>query len=162
MNAVREDHQALAEAVQELAVCAEMHDRVDIGRVRARVRAATLSDPNRFAVLVDVDCARRTPGPTFRQFEMVVNRLVWIRRIVHGRHRRLRENVPLPRQRTHGGGKRNSTELIHFRFPLERSLRILWRARGSPSLRMVETIAGEREESKRDGFVFCSAVMGDA
>ena len=77
-----------AEALHQLAGCVELQDRIE-RRAEAGVRAAALADPDRLAVAVDVDGARRAPRPPLGHLEVVLDRLVRIGQIV-GRLRRSR------------------------------------------------------------------------
>ncbi len=59
INAVRIADHVVAEGLEELAVGAELHDRIDMAAGAEILAAAAFSDPDRLAVLVDVDGAGR-------------------------------------------------------------------------------------------------------
>src|SRR6185503_17387248 len=78
VDAVREDHHPRAEALDQRAAAVELQDRIQ-RRAETGVRAAALTDPDRLAVLVDVDGAGRSPGPSLRQLEVVLDRFERVR-----------------------------------------------------------------------------------
>ena len=87
VNAVGERDHPGAEALHELAGGVELQHGIErrhltVRRIGAAVHPASFADPDRSAVLVDVDGARRSPGSTGGQFEVVLDRLIRIRAIV--------------------------------------------------------------------------------
>src|SRR3954470_3432455 len=89
MDAVREDQHAGGEAFHQLAAGVEFHHRRDVhdlaGRaIETAVQAAALRYPDRLAVLVDVDGARRSPRAAFGELEVVLDGGVWVGRVVGG------------------------------------------------------------------------------
>src|SRR5215471_21732353 len=74
-NAVRRDHQACTETLDQLSSLIEMQDRIEHG-IRTRVGAAALSDPDRFAVAVDLDRAGRSPRAAGRHPGPVLHRAI--------------------------------------------------------------------------------------
>src|SRR5205085_1170859 len=54
----------------------------DRRRLEARIRAASLRDPDAAAVLVDLDCARRSPRAALRQLEVPLDGTIRVRQIV--------------------------------------------------------------------------------
>jgi len=91
VNAVRENQHAFAKRLDERAVGVEFQNGRHVlnlirRRIEAAVAAAALGDPDRLAVLVDVDGARRSPLAAVGKFEIVLDRVVRIRRVVHRRN----------------------------------------------------------------------------
>jgi len=87
VDAVREDQQPRAEALDELPGRVELQHRRQIrhlagGAIEAAVLAAAFRDPDRLAVLVDVDGARGSPRTAFGQLEVVLDRVVVVGRVV--------------------------------------------------------------------------------
>src|SRR3989442_15420578 len=96
-DAVREDQHPLAEALHELAARIELEHRGQIRHLTARAIETTVlltafGDPDRFAVLVDLDGARRSPRAPFRQLEVAFNRLIRVGQLVGRLHLGLRRN----------------------------------------------------------------------
>ena len=87
VDAVRERDHAGAEALHELAGRVELQHGIERRhragrRIGAAVHAAALAHPDRSAVLVDLDGARRSPRAARGQLEVVRDGLVRIREIV--------------------------------------------------------------------------------
>ena len=96
VDAVREDQQALAEAPHQLARFVELEHRRRLvhlsGRaVEAAVGAASLGDPDRLAVRVDVHRARRTPRAALGELGVVLDGLIRVRQVVGRRDGSLSE-----------------------------------------------------------------------
>ena len=93
----RHDH-AAAEHLDDAAVLVDVQDRIDGrqlagGRIGNAVsRAAPFGHPDRLAVLVDVDRARRTHHPSCRQLDEARDRLIRIRRAVDRRAAHIARN----------------------------------------------------------------------
>ena len=98
VDPVREDHRPGAEAGEQLAGRVELEDRISV-ESEAGVGAAALADPDRLAVLVDVDGARRAPRAPLGHLEVVLDRRVRIRQIVGRRLRGDRRQRPRCRPR---------------------------------------------------------------
>src|SRR5581483_8230830 len=77
MDAVRKNQHPFAERFDHVAIRIEMENGRDVldfvgCRIQAAVRAAALGDPDRAAVLVDFDGARRSPLPAGRLKKPVI------------------------------------------------------------------------------------------
>src|SRR5262249_44600006 len=75
---VGSNQEARTEALDELPIFIEVQDGIE-HRVRTRIRAAALGNPDRFAVLIDFDGTGRAPHPSVRQFRPVLYGLVGVR-----------------------------------------------------------------------------------
>src|SRR3989442_4077163 len=96
-DAVREDQHPVAEALHELAARIELEHCGQIRHLTARAIETTVlltafGDPDRFAVLVDLDGARRSPRAAFRKLEVAFNRLIRVGQLVGRLHLGLRRN----------------------------------------------------------------------
>src|SRR5262245_10019926 len=90
MNAVRSHDQAGAKGPHEPAFRIKEKNRIDTCRLEARtVSAAALGDPDAFAVLGDLDRARRAPHPAGGKLRPILDGSIGIWRVVHGHGSRL-------------------------------------------------------------------------
>jgi hypothetical protein len=92
---VREGNHAGAEALDQLTAGVELEHRIErrhlARRICALVFTAALADPDRHAVLVDIDRARRAPLASLRELQRLFDRLVGVGEIVCGCDGVLRE-----------------------------------------------------------------------
>ena len=90
MNAMGSHDQAGAKAPDESAVRIKEKNRIDTCRLEARtVSAAAFGDPDAFAVLGDLDCARRAPHPAGGELRPILDGSIGIWRVVYGCRSRL-------------------------------------------------------------------------
>ena len=86
-DAVRKDQHAGAEALDQFARRVKVQHRIGRRHLSGRaietaICGAALGDPDRPAVLVDLDRARRTPLASLGQLEIVLDAPIWVRQIV--------------------------------------------------------------------------------
>ena len=117
-DAVREDDEAGAEALDQLSV-PRRTSAPDRASSQARVRAAALADPDADAVLVDVDRTRRAPRAPFGQLRPAFDGAVGIRQVVVRVRRRLRlvpacATVARPGRDGDGGQRPPDISMLHI------------------------------------------------
>src|SRR5262249_20581376 len=87
-DARRGEQQAGTKTLDQLAALVEVQDRVEHG-ILAGVGATSLSNPNRFPILVDFDGAGRAPSSALRQLRPIRYCLIRIRTRIGRLHIRL-------------------------------------------------------------------------
>jgi hypothetical protein len=83
VEAVREDEHSRAETLHEFPGLVEFENDGQI-RTGATISAASLGNPNGFAVGIDVNGTGRTPGSAFRHLRPAFDGLIWIGKIIGG------------------------------------------------------------------------------